>query len=246
MYRGFGAGGHSEAGYFMTRSKDDGAGGFELGTRNCGRSMPVVERIVIHEARPMASRDARRSGRRFPPCVARHSSDRIPGVCNCTPPASHAGRHRTWPAGSRIRGDRTSGTPRPLCPLSLTDRSASSRSGNLGKRSSMRAKRRVCSGRLTLVRACVTAVATRSGFPAVETLRHHFRRLFGTTPTSCRRTFTRIRKSTDHLQIAEPVRRRTRLCCSTRSNRPQWRRRLRVAWTYNRPPSSFPFRHAHP
>ena len=55
-----------------------------------------------------------------------------------------------------------------------------------------------------------------------------------------------VRESMDHLQIAEPVHRRTRLYCSTRPNRPQWRRRLRVAWTYNRPPSSCPFRHAHP
>ena len=45
--------------------------------------------------------------------------------------------------------------------------------------------------------------------PAAETLRHHFRRLVGDTPTSCRRTFIRIREGTDHLRIVEPVRRRT-------------------------------------
>ena len=36
----------------------------------------------------------------------------------------------------------------------------------------------------------VEQIATRSGFGAVETLRHHFRRIVGTTPTSYRRTFT--------------------------------------------------------
>ena len=39
----------------------------------------------------------------------------------------------------------------------------------------------------------VEQIATRSGFGAVETLRHHFRRLVGTTPTGYRRTFTRMR-----------------------------------------------------
>ena len=35
----------------------------------------------------------------------------------------------------------------------------------------------------------VEQIATRSGFGAVETLRHHFRRLIGTTPSAYRRTF---------------------------------------------------------
>ena len=39
----------------------------------------------------------------------------------------------------------------------------------------------------------VEQIATFSGFGAVETLRHHFRRLVGTSPTSYRRTFTQIR-----------------------------------------------------
>ena len=38
----------------------------------------------------------------------------------------------------------------------------------------------------------VEQIATRSGFRAVETLRHHFRRLVGTTPTAYRRTFNRV------------------------------------------------------
>lgn len=38
----------------------------------------------------------------------------------------------------------------------------------------------------------VEQIAARSGFGAVETLRHHFRRLVGTTPTRYRRTFTRM------------------------------------------------------
>ena len=38
----------------------------------------------------------------------------------------------------------------------------------------------------------VEQIATRSGFRAVETLRHHFRRLVGTTPTAYRRTFGRL------------------------------------------------------
>ena len=37
----------------------------------------------------------------------------------------------------------------------------------------------------------VEQIAARSGFGAVETLRHHFRRQVGTTPTGYRRTFTR-------------------------------------------------------
>ena len=37
----------------------------------------------------------------------------------------------------------------------------------------------------------VEQIATRSGFRAVETLRHHFRRLVGTTPTAYRRAFGR-------------------------------------------------------
>ena len=38
----------------------------------------------------------------------------------------------------------------------------------------------------------VEQIATRSGFRAVETLRHHFRRLVGTTPAAYRRTFIRV------------------------------------------------------
>ena len=38
----------------------------------------------------------------------------------------------------------------------------------------------------------VEQIATRSGFGAVETLRHHFRRAVGTTPASYRRTFNRM------------------------------------------------------
>ena len=38
----------------------------------------------------------------------------------------------------------------------------------------------------------VEQIATRSGFRAVETLRHHFRRLVGTTPTAYRRAFGRL------------------------------------------------------
>ena len=37
----------------------------------------------------------------------------------------------------------------------------------------------------------VEQIATRSGFGAVETLRHHFRRAVGTTPANYRRTFSR-------------------------------------------------------
>ena len=37
----------------------------------------------------------------------------------------------------------------------------------------------------------IEQIATRSGFRAVETLRHHFRRLVGTTPTAYRRVFGR-------------------------------------------------------
>ncbi|MXY65006.1 MAG: helix-turn-helix domain-containing protein, partial [Gammaproteobacteria bacterium] len=39
----------------------------------------------------------------------------------------------------------------------------------------------------------VEQIAARSGFGAVETMRHHFRRLVGTTPTDYRRRFSRIR-----------------------------------------------------
>ena len=42
----------------------------------------------------------------------------------------------------------------------------------------------------------VEQIATRSGFSAVETLRYHFRRRVGTTPTEYRRTFGRIRDGT--------------------------------------------------
>ena len=42
----------------------------------------------------------------------------------------------------------------------------------------------------------VEQLATRSGFGAVETLRHHFRRLVGTTPTGYRRTFARMHGGT--------------------------------------------------
>ena len=38
----------------------------------------------------------------------------------------------------------------------------------------------------------VEQIATASGFGAVETLRHHFRRLVGTTPSQYRRTFNRV------------------------------------------------------
>ena len=38
----------------------------------------------------------------------------------------------------------------------------------------------------------IEQIATRSGFGAVETLRHHFRRLVGTSPTSYRRNFSRV------------------------------------------------------
>ena len=43
----------------------------------------------------------------------------------------------------------------------------------------------------------VEEVATRSGFGAVETLRHHFRRVVGTTPSGYRRAFARSRESAD-------------------------------------------------
>ena len=43
----------------------------------------------------------------------------------------------------------------------------------------------------------VEEVATRSGFGAVETLRHHFRRVVGTTPSGYRRAFARSRESGD-------------------------------------------------
>ncbi len=39
----------------------------------------------------------------------------------------------------------------------------------------------------------VEQIAARSGFGAVETMRHHFRRLVGTTPSGYRRRFSRIR-----------------------------------------------------
>lgn len=42
----------------------------------------------------------------------------------------------------------------------------------------------------------VEQIATCSGFGAVETLRHHFRRLVGTTPTSYRRSFTQTQNRT--------------------------------------------------
>ncbi|MDE0241230.1 MAG: transcriptional regulator FtrA [bacterium] len=38
----------------------------------------------------------------------------------------------------------------------------------------------------------IEEIAARSGLGAAETLRHHFRRLLGTTPTAYRRTFARI------------------------------------------------------
>ncbi len=38
----------------------------------------------------------------------------------------------------------------------------------------------------------IDEIATRSGLGAAETLRHHFRRLVGTTPTAYRRTFSRF------------------------------------------------------
>ena len=41
----------------------------------------------------------------------------------------------------------------------------------------------------------VEQIATHSGFGAVETLRHHFRRLVGTTPTDYRRAFSRLEPS---------------------------------------------------
>ena len=41
----------------------------------------------------------------------------------------------------------------------------------------------------------VEQIATRSGFGAVETMRHHFRRLVGTTPTDYRRTFGRTKRN---------------------------------------------------
>ena len=43
----------------------------------------------------------------------------------------------------------------------------------------------------------VEQIATRSGFGAVETLRHHFRHLVGTTPSRYRRTFSRTRDGAD-------------------------------------------------
>ena len=46
----------------------------------------------------------------------------------------------------------------------------------------------------------VEQIATRSGFGAAETLRHHFRRVVGTTPTGYRRTFTQMREGTHHLR----------------------------------------------
>ena len=41
----------------------------------------------------------------------------------------------------------------------------------------------------------IEQIATRSGFGAVGTLRYHFRRLVGTTPTAYRRTFHRMERS---------------------------------------------------
>ena len=43
----------------------------------------------------------------------------------------------------------------------------------------------------------VEEVATRSGFGAVETLRHHFRRVVGTTPSGYRRAFAQAQESAD-------------------------------------------------
>ena len=52
----------------------------------------------------------------------------------------------------------------------------------------------------------VEQIAGRSGFGAVETLRHHFRRVVGTTPTDYRRTFSRMEDRTDG---ADPTMRRS-------------------------------------
>ena len=43
----------------------------------------------------------------------------------------------------------------------------------------------------------VEPIAARSGCGAVETLRHHFRRVVGTTPTGYRRTFSRVASGTE-------------------------------------------------
>ncbi len=51
----------------------------------------------------------------------------------------------------------------------------------------------------------VEQIATRSGFRAVETLRHHFRRLVGTTPTDYRRTFAQVREGADHPPSESPA-----------------------------------------
>ena len=40
----------------------------------------------------------------------------------------------------------------------------------------------------------VEEVATRSGFGAVETLRHHFRRVVSTTPSAYRSAFARMQQ----------------------------------------------------
>ena len=45
--------------------------------------------------------------------------------------------------------------------------------------------------RLETTRDSIDDVARYAGFETVETLRHHFRRAFGTTPTSYRRRFAR-------------------------------------------------------
>ena len=57
----------------------------------------------------------------------------------------------------------------------------------------------------------VEQIATRSGFGAVDTLRHHFRRLVGTTPTGYRRAFARMRAGVDISQRAPPANSRLRL-----------------------------------
>ena len=50
----------------------------------------------------------------------------------------------------------------------------------------------------------VEQIATRSGFRAVETLRHHFRRLVGTTPAAYRRTFIRVDLPSPNQPAAAP------------------------------------------
>ena len=88
----------------------------------------------------------------------------------------------------------------------------------------------------------IEQIATRSGFGAAETLRHHFRRLVGISPATYRRTFTRLDEPSPPRRDGSAATTRRTLVerLHSRSLEAQWPSPTTPSWTTRSPRSHRP------